>query len=430
MLLAAALVAAPAAVLRGLCAGRSCERAARAAAETPFCSLPDATRRLVAAGFRTGRSADVVGVTATELVAGSVPRAAGDPGAPWPVASDAATRVPVVFWGEGVARGRLPAGFGLDDVAPTVAEIIGLERPHPEVRSGRAAPGVATGSPPRLVLEVVWEGTGAAQLRNPSALPTLASLVRRGAATSSAEVGSLPLDPAAVLTTIGTGGLPHQHGVTGSLVRNDRGDVVRPFGADAPPYVIATLADDLDHSGRGGPRIGVVARRGYARGLVGGTWYLDGDRDDLRFGRADVVTRARSLLRRGYGDDRAVDVLAIVDEGPARELDARLAELVDLAQRAARGSLAVAVTATGSAAERRSSLAARYVVERIEAQLAPGVIDAAVPGGLFTDEDELATRSLSNDAVVGAARELTAPSGGRLFRDAFPALAVSFARYC
>jgi hypothetical protein len=33
-----------------------------------------------------------------------------------------------------------------------------------------------------------------------------------------------------VEATIGTGGLPSQHGITGALIRNENGNVVRAFG--------------------------------------------------------------------------------------------------------------------------------------------------------------------------------------------------------
>ena len=74
-----------------------------------------------------------------------------------------------------------------------------------------------------------------------------------GIAAGLATAGSLPLDPTAVETTIGTGGLPSQHGITGTWVRNAQGRLVRAFGPGAPTPVIAALGDDLDQ--RDGRRV-------------------------------------------------------------------------------------------------------------------------------------------------------------------------------
>jgi hypothetical protein len=60
----AAIVAAPAIVLQALCVGRSCERSTAASAGTPFCTLPGTVREGIAAGYRDGRSPDVLAVTA------------------------------------------------------------------------------------------------------------------------------------------------------------------------------------------------------------------------------------------------------------------------------------------------------------------------------------------------------------------------------
>jgi hypothetical protein len=428
LLLAAALVAAPAAVLRGLCAGRSCDRPARAGTDAPFCSLPDETRALVSAGFREGRSPEVLAVTGRFGAYGGAALSAGGPA--WPSIARPA-EVPLVLWGTGVARAELAEGIGLDRLAPTLARVIGLDRPHPEVRSGAAIDGIATGARPRLVLLVVWSGVGAQELAaEPQAWPILRRLMDEGAATASAHGGSLPQDPAAVATTIGTGGLPHQHGVTGTLVRRDDGRLVRAWGPGAPPYVIATLADDIDELGGSRPLTGLAAHGPSLRGLVGSGWYLDGDSHDVSIGRRPT-SRAIRLLGRGYGRDGATDLLAVAERGGLRALDRRLERLVAAARRAAGGSLAVAVTATGSPGGGPGALPAAGIVDRVEAVLgAPGVIEAAAVGGLFLDDDRLAARGLSSGEVAQALSEVTAPSGSRLFRDAFPALSVAFGRYC
>ena len=76
-----ALILAPAAILRALCAGHSCDEPDEGGANVPFCSLPEERRSQIVAGFREGRSPDVLTVTA-----------------------DASSgRVPVVFSGAGIA---------------------------------------------------------------------------------------------------------------------------------------------------------------------------------------------------------------------------------------------------------------------------------------------------------------------------------------
>ncbi len=114
--------------------------------------------------------------------------------------------------------------------------------------------------------------------------------------------GSLPEEPAATLTTIGTGGLPSQHGITGNLIRDKRGAPVPAWSADAPTSVIATLADDWDHATGQAAKIGLIAPDQTDQGLVGGTWYLSHDRDDLVFGRPDPVDGRRAVARRRLRD--------------------------------------------------------------------------------------------------------------------------------
>ncbi len=127
--------------------------------------------------------------------------------------------------------------------------------------------------------------------------------------------GSLPVDPAAVLTTIGSGGLPSQHGITGTLIRDAQGAAVRAWSARAPTSIIATLPDDWDHATAQRARIGLVAGDEVDRGLIGGTWYLDNDRDDLAIGPSDPVSEVSRLLGTGYGSDGTTDILGVVLHG-------------------------------------------------------------------------------------------------------------------
>ena len=340
-----------------------------------------------------------------------------------------------MFAGDGVTPGApVPDGAGLDDIAPTVAEIIALQRAHPEVRSGTPIEGVASGKPPHLVLEVVLKGLGSKELSaHPRALPTLKSLMEHGAATMSGEVGSLPLDPAASLTTIGTGGMPSQHGITGSMIRNDQGQLVIAWGRGSPVNVIATLGDDLDQKFHQEPEIGMVGSDQSDRGLIGGSWYVDIDRDLFIKSSKNPAQAAAGMLKDGFGKDDVPDLLGVALEGSLLQMDEALKTVLRAARRASQGSFAVVVTATGSLRQASgSTVQPKEVVRGIE--LAVGakrrIVEAVGAGGLFLDQKTVAKASISDDEVLNPLLAMKAPNGQPLVADAFPAIAVSFARYC
>jgi hypothetical protein len=327
------------------------------------------------------------------------------------------------------------SGTTLDAIAPTVAEAIGLRRTHPGVRSGVAVPGVADGERPRLVVEIALEGVGATNVRaNAGAWHSLTELMRDGAGTMSADTGSLPLDPAATLTTIGTGGLPDRHGITGALIRGDDGRVVAPWSAHAPPSVIATLGDDLDLKTHHAAMIGLVAPSATDRGLIGGGWYDNDHPDDVtilpRAGTADVVGTVASALVRGYGRDRVPDLLGVVLAGRPAEIDRQLREVVAEAEHAAKGAAMVVVAGTGTTTTSRGG--AEDAVAQVEGAV-PGdaaVVSGIAAGGLFLDQGVMARERISGQTVVDALFDAHAADGSPLVRDAFQAFAVSFARYC
>jgi hypothetical protein len=432
VLLLSFAVAAPAAALRLLCVGRACDRPSTRQAPVPYCSLPGEARDLLAAGFRDGRGPHVLAVAGDTPMRGATGLAST---ASWPSADAGRDdAVPLVFAGAGVHRGAaVPAGVRLDVVAPTVAELIGLERPHPGVRSGEAIPGVALGERPRLVLEIVWKGVGSGDLHDagPSGSRTLRTLLRDGAGTLDAGPGSLPLDPTAVLTTIGTGGLPRDHGITGTLVRNDDGRVVTAWGRGSPFSVIATLGDDLDELMHQAPRIGLVATAGSDRGLIGGNWYIDNDRDDvvLERGPRAQAAEAGRLLASGYGRDEVPDLLAVAMDGPVPAMDRAAGRLVEEARRASGGLVAVVLTATGSL-RAESGVSASSFERSLDDDLGADVVEATALGGVFLDQRVMTASGITDDRVIRAVRGIRGPDGDRLVADVFPQIAVTFARYC
>ena len=433
---AAVIIAAPALMLRLLCVGRSCERRTAASAPAPFCSLPPDVRAGIAAGYRDGRSPDLLAVTSAGVRVAGPGEAGSD--APWPsVGSPGQGRVPLVFWGNRIRPGaEVAAGTTLDSVAPTLASAIGVDRPHPEVRSGRVVPDVvAREAPSRLALIVVWRGIGGDALEaRPEAWPVLKAMLRQGSGTLDAEIGSLPADPAAVLTTVGTGGLPRQHGITGAVVRNDAGEAVEAWGPDAPFSVIAALGDDLDQRTGQAAEVGLVGTAASERGLIGGTWYVRNDRDDVRVRETpsarDQAAAAERLLGSAYGRDRTPDLLAVTMEDDLGEMDRALGELMAAARRAAGDRLTVAVTATGTSAP--EGIPAADVVDRLQerAGIPADAIVATVPGGFYLDPIALADAGVAEDRVTAALKDLSGSEAEPLMADAFSGFAVSLEEYC
>ncbi len=344
--------------------------------------------------------------------------------------------MPIVFSGAGVSEGasELPTGVTLDRVAPTVSEILGFERPFPEVRSGTPISGVAgRGDPSRLVVLIAWKGVGSEELESrPDEWPFLTSLFANGAGAIAARTGSLPLDPAATLTTIGTGGLPSQHGITGSFVRNDEGEVVPAFGPSVAFQVISTLADDLEDANPD-TLVGLVATDDRDRGIVGGGWYLGQDPVDVVIGDSAAAPLAVDVhLATGYGADAVTDVLGVVLDGSVRSMDALTRRIVTAAERATGGSALVVVAGTGSWERSRLAEPDTAFVKAVE-EVVPGDVEAVaavVPGGLFLDQEVLREARVTGQVAVEAMRSAESANGETMLADAFQGFAVSFARYC
>jgi hypothetical protein len=232
------------------------------------------------------------------------------------------------------------------------------------------------------------------------------------------------------MTSIGTGGLPYQHGMTASLIRTDEGDLTPAWGRRSPVSVIAALGDDLDRQLGQRPLIGVAGTEVGDRGLIGGNWYLDADRDQVILG--DPVRAAEELLARGFGADRTPDLFAVALKGTTREMDVDLRRLMALVTtRARRGSATIVVASTGSSAP-PGSIVEDDIVEAIESEL-PGparVITAPSAGGFFLDQRTVSREQIAQDEILDAMRRTRPRSGERLFADLFSGFAISFARFC
>jgi hypothetical protein len=429
LLVVAAAIGAPALVLRSLCVGHSCDEQADASSEVPFCSLPEDVRVPLTNGFRKGRSPEVLAVTGSTRVAGEPSR--GRASFVWPATQATRARsVPIAFYGPGIDPSRLPAGTGLDDIAPTLAQAIELHRKFPEVRSGLTLDGVAPPKPPTLVVVIALKGIGSADIESGD-WPTLERIFAEGAATMEGTAEAVPLDPAASMTTIGTGGLPRQHGIVGQFVRNDEGELVRAWSKDSPVSVIATLGDDLDETLNQRPEIGLAGSDTEDRGLIGGNWYVDVDRDHVAL-QDDPGRAAVRMLQRGFGKDDVADLLGIALRGDPGEMDEDVSAVIDAADQVSNGRFVVAIAGTGSLwLSGENYIAAERMVRTVESSV-PGdqdIIEAAGASGLFLDQKALVETGLSEDAAIKTLEGMKM-GGSQLVVDSFPSIAVSFSKYC
>ncbi|MFN2543807.1 MAG: hypothetical protein ABR600_04430 [Actinomycetota bacterium] len=409
LLLALALVAAPAAALRATCVGGSCHGSAPVSLRVPICEVPRATRQLLAAGYSDLTSPDVVALSPSG-----------------PSRSGREATVPLAFWGNGVPHGELNQGAGLADVTPTLERIIGITAgPFPSAtRTGRPLAGARGSDPPNLVLEVVWRGVGSDDLgRTP---PFLRHALDVGLGTLHASAGSLPVDPVAVLTTLGTGSPPSEHSVTGAVLRSPYTDeLVRGWDPRSTPSALPTLADDVLRYGRSGSTAILVTPDAHDGGVVGGDFYVGSARPRILVrpgSAASQVDAALGELDGGLGRGPGTDVLVVVLHGSVRSLDAATRSLARAAEDASGGSMTGLVTATGSK-EARTEPSAAVVRGRLASALGHPAIAASTAGGFFLRP------GVSSQQVAEALVRLRV--GGRQpFTDAFPTYALSLAGFC
>jgi hypothetical protein len=423
----------PAVVAYGRCSG-TCDSGAPTTSHVPFCSLPPGVRTRIAAGYQDGRSPDLLAVSAGTPIVGSATDRPADLRVPWlSVDGPVASRVPLVFAGPGIQPAELPRGTGLDSVEPTLVRLTGIAPPS-RLRTGRDLAVVQrSAGAPRLVVLVAWEGVGSADLHG-VAVPELRALLGAGAGTLSADTGSLPVDPAAVLATMGTGSLPAEHGITGTWLRTPYGGaLVHAGGPTGPPAEVPTFAQELIHVTKGSSRVALVEPAVGDQGLVGTEYFVADHRrpvvDVAAPGRE--VAAARRLLHGGLGTHPTPDVLGVVLRGPVPTLDRETRRVLASAAAAVGGRYLAVVAGTGSTAVPAGSMAGADAASALTRRLpaAAGVIKAVVPGGIYLVKATAHT-TVSGRDIVQALLGLPAPSRGRLMRDAFDSFAVSLGKYC
>ena len=246
-----------------------------------ICALPDEWLELTRLGYRRDRAGQIALLPRTPMYMTTGGNGWTHSG-PWGYLQ----RVPLVFYGPGYIRSGVDSDrpATLADVAPTIAELLGIELRSDGRVLGEALRDPPARRPPRLVVTVVWDGGGLNALRRwPDAWPNLARLTRSGAAFSDAIVGSSPSVTPAIHTTLGTGRFPATHGITGVPVRNEAGVVSDSFldGRSSRFIAVPTLPELWDNSQDGKARVGLVGYEPWHLGMIGkGAEAPGADKDD------------------------------------------------------------------------------------------------------------------------------------------------------
>jgi hypothetical protein len=173
-------------------------------------------------------------------------------GSPWPYD----TRIPFLISGPAFVRpGTYPGPVAQEDMAPTLAALLGVSMPGTSTgRPQRAILKPGTGRP-RLIVLAVLDGMRVDYFdRHASVLPTLTRLRKQGAWFSNAEVSLLPSITSVGHATIATGALPRVHGiVANALFDRIAGQATDVYPGLSPRLLMAlTLADawNLETDGR------------------------------------------------------------------------------------------------------------------------------------------------------------------------------------
>lgn len=259
--------------------------------------------RRIRRGYYPGRSPEIVLLPRAPNYIGSF--ASMSHSGPW----DYVQRVPLVFYGPGHIRAQgelsLPREVTSADIAPTVARL--LDTPFPRGRPGRPIRGVLLPeeerqAPPKVVLNVVWDGGGSVVLETwPNAWPHLARLAAEGTSVTDVTVGSSPSVTPAVHANMGTGTFPREHGITNIPVRISPKEIGGSIlGGDPSLLEVPTLADLYDQAVGNQAEIGFLAFRFFHLGMMGHGAFLPGGDNDI------AVVAAKEPGKKATGPGRLV----------------------------------------------------------------------------------------------------------------------------
>jgi arylsulfatase A-like enzyme len=192
-----------------------------------------------------------------------------------------------VLYGPGFVQdqGDLSVGWDptLADLAPTLAELLQIDFPRDRPgRSISAALLPERQAPPRLIVNIVWDGGGWNVLDQwPKEWPTLARLMNEGTSVRGVTVGSSPSVTPAIHATMGTGEFPDRHGIVDIPMR-DEGKIVDSYEGNDPRYLeVDTLADIYRSEGGRKARIAMMAEDGWHLGMMGHGAYLPHGSKDI-----------------------------------------------------------------------------------------------------------------------------------------------------
>lgn len=259
------------------------------------CALPDKELEIIANGYFEGRSPEITIVPKAPNFFGSF--TANSHSGPW----DYVQRIPVIFYGPGYikAQGEISPDRPVSaaDIAPTIADLIGMEWPDDRGSSSLTdalVPEAERPAPPKLVLTVAWDGGGRDVLQQwPKDWPNLKRMVRDGTSFPQAIAGSSPSVTPAIHATIGTGTFPNQHGIVDIPLRVD-GEIVGSWPKARPSYLaVPSLADLFDRANDNEPLVGMIGDHGWHLGMIGhGSYLQGGDKDfGIMFSRGgDPIT--------------------------------------------------------------------------------------------------------------------------------------------
>ncbi len=224
-------------------------------------------------------------------------------------------RVPISLFGPGYVRGpvRVDRPVTVADIAPTLAELVGLrfEAPNGRVLREALVPRARRPErPPRAIVVVAVDGGGWNVLSQwPDAWPFQRSLMRDGTVFANATVGSAPTVTAPIHATIGTGAFPRVHGIPENTGRLPDGSLGKITGnGDLSMVRGDTFADAWDRANGHRAWVGML---GYA------TWHLTmmgkgalaGDRDVAVLWDDDAerfTTNPANYVLPSYLPDRSV----------------------------------------------------------------------------------------------------------------------------
>jgi hypothetical protein len=196
-------------------------------------------------------------------------------------------RVPLFLYGPGFIRSGVRSDRSVDvaDLAPTFAELLGMQFPTPESEPLREAllPEGRRADRPAAIVLVVYDGGGWNVLeRWPDAWPEERRLAFDGTAYTNATVGSAPAITAPVHANMGTGVYPEDHGLPENTARRPDGEIAEIYFHEHDPQLLLeeTVADVWDREQGNRPWVGLVGFESWHLGMMGhGAAIPGGDRD-------------------------------------------------------------------------------------------------------------------------------------------------------